>query len=115
MPGPLATGNNTEDRVPGGLRVVRIPFRGTTAANGDLTLTYNYNGTLTQSRATNNYTFVVGPFKQLLSAVVNSGTATAFSGTVGATDGSAGTVRIDFAATLVSTQMIGELVFEVTA
>ena len=113
MPGPLPSSNHTDVRSPGGRRTVMIPFRGTTAANGDLTLTDSYDSTLTQSRATNNYTFVVGPFKKLLSATVNSGTAAAFSAVPGAVDGTAGTVRMDFAATLVSTQMNGVFVFEV--
>lgn len=113
MPGPLPSSNHTEKRVPGGRRFVDIPFYGTTAANGDLTLQFNYDGTLTQTRSTNQYTFVVGPFKRVIKAVAVSGTSTAFVGTMGASDGTAGTIRMDFAAALNATQMHGEFTVEV--
>ena len=86
--------------------MLEVHAYGATAANGDLTLVDNYDGTLSVSRSTNQYTFTLPvPFKKVLSVLANSGTATAFSGTRGAESGTARTVRVDFAATLASTQM----------
>jgi hypothetical protein len=107
------SGQHTEVRVPGGKIVRNVYFYGATAANGDLTLVDNYDGTLSVSRSTNQYTFTLPfPFKKVLSAIANSGTATAFSGTRGAESGTARTVRIDFAATLNATQMNGVITVE---
>ena len=105
---------HTEVRVPGGKLVRQIHFYGATAANGDLTLVDTYDGTLSVSRSTNQYTFTLPfPFRKVLSTIATSGTATAFAGTRGAESGTARTVRIDFAATLASTQMNGVITVEI--
>lgn len=107
------SGLNTDVRAPGGKRVLVVPFSGTTAANGDLTLTDSYDGTFSVSRSTNQYTFTLPQaFRRVLSATANSGTATAFSGTLGAQSGTARTVRIDFAATLNATSVNGVIYVE---
>ena len=104
MPGLLDSFGHTPVRVPGGVAQARvIAYRGTTAANGDVTLAtgVDYEGALTApSRATNAYTVNIGTFARLLSCCVRSGVGNVTAVT---SDGAAGTVTYTMSATQVST------------
>ena len=99
MPGVLDAIGHTPVRMPGGVEVGRvIAYRGTTAANGDVTLATgsDYDGQLAApSRATNAYTVTIGPFKRLLSCMPRSGIGVISAVT---SDGNAGTVTYTFSA-----------------
>ena len=94
MPGSvLDSFGHTPVRVPGGVAQARaIAYRGTTVANGDVTLASgsDYEGSLSApSRSANTYTVNIGPFINLLACVPRSGignvttiTSTPAAGTV---------------------------------
>lgn len=84
--------------MPGGDQVVMIPFRATTNGSNVMTIDpgSTYDGTLTVTNSGNQYTFVLGPHKAAICAIVNSSLAAAPNGAIGSTLPSAGTLRIDF-------------------
>ena len=92
--------SHTPVRVPGGVAQARvIAYRGTTAANGDVTLATgaDYEGALSApSRATNAYTVTIGTFSRLLACVPRSGIGNVTTVT---SDAAAGTVTYTFSAT----------------
>jgi hypothetical protein len=104
MPGLLDSFGHTPARVPGGVAQARVvAYRGSTAANGDVTLAAGntYEGALTApTRSTNTYTVNIGTFARGLACCVSSGVGAVTAVTF---DGAAGTVAYTMSATQVST------------
>ncbi len=113
MPGPLTSSQHTDVRVPGGDRVVAIPFRVTTNGSNVMTITTTYDATLTVTNSGNQYTFVIGAYRAPICAVVNSSLAAAPTGAIGNFDGTAGTIRIDFTGAQTNAQINGVFFVEV--
>jgi hypothetical protein len=113
MAGPLGTSLNTTIRAPGGRQIVEIPFRATTNGSNVMTIATTFDATLTVTNSGNQYTFVVGPYKALICAVVNSSLAAAPNGAIGAFSETGGTIRVDFTGAQTNAQINGVFYVEV--
>ncbi len=113
MPGPITTGQATTVRAPNGRNVVAIPFRATTNGSNVMTITTTYDATLTVTNSGNQYTFVVGAYKALIAAVVNSSLAAAPNGAIGNFSETGGTIRVDFTGAQTNAQINGVFFVEV--
>lgn len=89
-------------RSPGVTNPKLFAFRGTTAANGDITLAAgsDYDGAFTApTRSTNTYTITVGSFRYLLGFELRHSLGATIDVSLGTIDAAAGTIQFTTSAT----------------
>ncbi len=102
-------------RSPGVTNPKLFAFRGTTAANGDITLAAgsDYDGAFTApTRSTNTFTISVGSFRSLLGFTLTHGLMATINAPLGTIDAAAGTIQFTTSATWASTDFSCVLVID---